>query len=288
MRFTIFSVSALVAPQLASGLPPLPHELSHHQQFQVAEKAVSQYTPAHPTDNLNPLIKRDKNDMRTSKVRLHCPKHGAQCAQFPPGAPSNESLWVRMYCHGKKKKQHHYHHHPHHQKPHKPQNPHKDGSCTHNTDRPLFMSLCPVGTRCRVNALPPGYSNPPWLDGPDPCPDPDPISRVDPESQPNPGVPPAHGNTLGLDSSDPYPDPDTDPDEAGLDDGEGEGEDEEGLSWINLDTLTQQAGNDIVTVLDTFPADGQVDVQKYVQPLPWWDIAFTCVHPDDDDQYKSD
>ncbi|KAI0452117.1 hypothetical protein F5B21DRAFT_484676 [Xylaria acuta] len=249
MRFTTFILGALAAPQLTNARPPL-HQPSYHQFSQDTAQAVLHYPPAHATANLHPPSKLDKKDLRPAKFALTCTKHGAQCVQFPPGAPSNETIWVRIYCH--KVKHHHRHRHRKHHHHHHNKQPNDNEGKNNSTEfRPLIMYPCPMGTQCRVNALPPGYSNPPWLDNADPDPDPDPVSDLD---------------------------------GTGFDDGEDE---EGGSSWINLDKLIRQAADGVATVLDTFPGDGlEEDVQKYVHKLPWWSVAFTCVHKDDDDQYR--
>ncbi|KAI0445312.1 hypothetical protein F4803DRAFT_166647 [Xylaria telfairii] len=166
MRFPIFMLAVLAAPQLTSALPPRPY-LAHHPQ--VAAKAVSPYTPTYATEPRIALSEHKKHP----NITLLCKGHGAQCAQFPPNAPRNETFSVRMFCRSVNwRPHHHHHHHPHHHPHHNP----PDNTNKTIVYRPLMMYPCPGQRQCRVNVLPPGYKSPPSPDGLDLGPDPDPDS----------------------------------------------------------------------------------------------------------------
>ncbi|KAI0479764.1 hypothetical protein F4859DRAFT_529920 [Xylaria cf. heliscus] len=213
MRLIIFTLGALAAPQLGSGWPTMPYRPYHHHGSQAATKAVSFYTGAHTTETPTPL-NQQRTHKRGSHGSLTCTKKGAQCMQFPPDAPENETISVRVYCHPTKRHHHHHHHH------------HKDRN--NGTEfRAVLMYPCPEGTRCRVNALPRGYCNPRWLCNP----------------------------FWQLDDSDPYWDADAD--------SEPEVDPDSDLEWG-------------VTIFDTLPGDAS---EEQNPALPWWNIAFTCVHP---------
>lgn len=53
-------------------------------------------------------------------------------------------------------------------------------------------------------------------------------------------------------------------------------EDEEAVSSINFDErIRQAAANDAVAILDTLPGVG---LENYAHKMPWWSMAFSCVH----------
>ncbi|KAI1737513.1 hypothetical protein F4680DRAFT_450779 [Xylaria scruposa] len=244
MHFITFILGALTAPQLTSARPPMLPQYSafHHPQPQGTSKAASHHTPAHTSHVPNSLHKSEKRDVKAAMAPYKCPGHGAQCVLFPPDAPKNETIWIRMYCHHMK--QHHKHKHHHHHHHNKPEDDPKRRNGTR--EFPVMMYPCPQGTWCRVNKLPDGYYPPPWLDDWEPNPDPDPDSDV-------PKLPDG-------------------------DDSRGE------MSQADIEEIVRQHADDSVAVVHDEDS-GEVGVQKYVQPLPWWDIVFTCVHNDDDDQY---
>ncbi|TRX93355.1 hypothetical protein FHL15_005630 [Xylaria flabelliformis] len=235
MHFITFILGALTAPQLSSARPPtlVSYPALHHQLSQATT------TGTHNPNSLRRLGKRD--DMKATMTPYKCAGHGAQCVKFPPDAPSNETIWVRMYCHHfRHHRPHHHHHHHHHNN--KPEDDPKRRNGT--SEFPVMMYPCPKDTWCRVNNLPEGYYPPPWLDDWEPNPDPDPVSDI-----PNP------------------------------DDDRGE------MSWANVEEVVREHAGSVAVASPDADSGEEEGIQKYVQPLPWWDIAFTCVHKDDDDQY---
>ncbi|KAI0550010.1 hypothetical protein F4679DRAFT_584002 [Xylaria curta] len=241
MHFITFILSALTAPQLAGARPPmlLPYPGFYRQPSQAT--TTKTLTSARATHSPNPSQKLDKRDVKAAMAPYKCPGHGAQCVQFPPDAPKNETIWIRMYCHHFKHQHHHKHKHHHHNKPE--DDPKKRNG---TLEFPAMMYPCPKGTTCRVNTLPDGYYPPPWLDDWEPNPDPDPDSDIP-----------------------------RDPDDA--DRGE--------MSQVDIEEIVRgEYAEDSVAVVHDEDS-GEVGIQKYDLPLPWWDIVFTCVHDDDDDQY---
>ncbi|TGJ82880.1 hypothetical protein E0Z10_g5876 [Xylaria hypoxylon] len=97
MRYTTFILSALAAP-LINARPPF-------ETRSPSTNEVELYAPTYIMDT--PASWQIK---KQSSISIQCKDPGPACMGFPPGAPKNETIWVRVVCvakgKGSKKKLH--------------------------------------------------------------------------------------------------------------------------------------------------------------------------------------